>query len=131
MQEAAQADLLLHVVDGSNPDHPEQIAEVRKVLEEIGAGHLPQVLVFNKLDAMPSQSRPLELHQRSPVSIPGTDSVVDRIFVSARTGEGLGALRKLLLGHASAGSAIAGVEAGLWPPAADGLRGLGTMSVTE
>jgi GTP-binding protein HflX len=131
LQEAAQADLLLHVVDGSNPDHPEQIAEVRKVLEEIGAGHLPQVLVFNKLDAMPSQSRPLELHLRSPVSIPGPDSVVDRIFVSARTGEGLGALRKLLLGHASAGSAIAGVEAGLWPPAADGLRGLGTMSVTE
>jgi GTP-binding protein HflX len=133
LQEAAQADLLLHVVDGANPDHPEQIAEVLKVLEEIGAGQVPQVLVFNKLDAMAPQSRPLSLHQRPHASAAGADSAPERIFVSARTGEGLAALRELLLRHASSPpeAEIAGVQTGLCPPPAVGRRGLGTMSVTE
>ena len=131
LQEAAQADLLLHVVDGANPDHPEQIAEVIKVLDEIGAGHLPQVLVFNKLDAMAPQNRPLSLHQRPHPS--AADSDLERIFLSARTGEGLGALRELLLRHATSADEadIAGVETGLCPPSAGRRRGLGTMSVTE
>lgn len=51
LQEAVDADLLLHVVDASNPHHPEQMAEVQRVLQEIGAGDVPQLLVFNKLDA--------------------------------------------------------------------------------
>ncbi|MGE8448530.1 MAG: GTPase HflX, partial [Comamonas sp.] len=52
LQEAVDADLLLHVVDASNPAHPEQIQQVQKVLREIGAENVPQVLVFNKLDAI-------------------------------------------------------------------------------
>ena len=52
LQEAADADLLLHVVDAANPHHPEQIAEVQRVLHEIGAAHVPQLLVFNKIDAL-------------------------------------------------------------------------------
>ena len=44
LQEAAQAQLLLHVVDASNPDHPEQIMQVMSVLKEIGADQVPQHL---------------------------------------------------------------------------------------
>ena len=50
LDEAAQADLLLHVVDSSTPAREEQMAEVNKVLEEIGAKDIPQLLVFNKID---------------------------------------------------------------------------------
>ena len=52
LQEAAQASLLVHVVDASDPEVLEQIAQVQTVLAEIGAQHVPQVLVFNKLDAL-------------------------------------------------------------------------------
>jgi GTPase len=92
LQEAADADLLLHVVDASNADHPEQMAEVQRVLAEIGAEQVPQVLVFNKLDAIESERRPLQLQDVFEV-----DGVqVPRIFASARTGEGLPALRSQL-----------------------------------
>lgn len=89
LQEAADADLLLHVVDASNPGYPEQMGEVRRVLQEIGAGSVPQVLVFNKIDALETDRRPLHLSDRFEV-----DGVaVPRVFVSARSGEGLPALR--------------------------------------
>jgi GTP-binding protein HflX len=50
LEEAVQADLLLHVVDASSPVRDTQIAEVNKVLAEIGAAEVPQVLVYNKID---------------------------------------------------------------------------------
>ena len=50
LEETIQADLLLHVVDINNPNRDDQIAEVNKVLSEIGAENIPQVLVFNKID---------------------------------------------------------------------------------
>ena len=89
LQEAADASLLLHVVDASNPNFPEQMAEVRKVLIEIGAEQVPQVLVFNKLDAVTQGQRPTVLHDRYAVD----ERPVPRFFVSARTGEGLAELR--------------------------------------
>ena len=92
LQEAADADLLLHVVDASNPSHPEQIASVLGVLKDIGADQVPQILLFNKLDAMDPASVPLVLSdamELEGVSVP-------RIFVSARTGAGLPELRALL-----------------------------------
>lgn len=92
LQEAADADLLLHVVDASNPGHPEQIASVQDVLREIGAGDIPQVLVFNKLDAIETDRQPLVLSDA--VELDGQQ--VPRIFVSARTGVGLDQLRVLL-----------------------------------
>jgi GTP-binding protein HflX len=82
----------LHVVDASNPDHPEQIESVMSVLRDIGAADVPQMLVFNKLDALPAERLPhktldsMELHDRS----------VDRIFVSAHTTAGLPDLREHL-----------------------------------
>jgi GTPase len=92
LQEAIDADLLLHVVDASNPNFPEQIAEVQRVLTEIGAHDIPQVLVFNKLDAMDAEHTPLQVEDVYEVS--GVAS--PRIFVSARQGEGLFQLRQRL-----------------------------------
>ncbi len=106
LQEAADADLLIHVVDASNEGHLEQIAQVGQVLAEIGADVLPQVLVFNKLDALPDQRRPQRLHDRAEVADPqgGAPRSLERVFLSARSGEGLASLRQLLLRHARAWS---------------------------
>ena len=92
LQEAADADLLLHVVDASNPSHLEQIASVQGVLHDIGADQVPQVLVFNKLDAMDPASVPRVLQDEMELE----GQAVPRIFVSAMTGAGLGELRALL-----------------------------------
>jgi GTP-binding protein HflX len=80
------------VVDASNPNFPEQMAEVHKVLAEIGAAEVPQVLVFNKLDAVPEAQRPHRLSDLYSVD----DQPIPRFFVSARSGEGLGGLREHL-----------------------------------
>ncbi|MCD8515302.1 MAG: GTPase HflX [Burkholderiaceae bacterium] len=95
LQEARDADLLLHVVDASNPVHPEQIANVMAVLHEIGAADVPQILVFNKLDAIDPDRKPA----RSIDTMELEGREVARIFVSAYTGEGLEALRSLLAEH--------------------------------
>jgi GTP-binding protein HflX len=52
LEETVQADLLLHVVDAAHPNHDQQVIEVNKVLGEIGAGRIPQVLLYNKIDAL-------------------------------------------------------------------------------
>jgi len=93
LQEATDADLLLHVVDASNPNFPEQIAQVQSVLREIGADGVPQVLVFNKLDALPAERLPLEMHDTYELEgVP-----VPRLFISALQGTGLPALRRVLV----------------------------------
>ena len=66
LSEAREADLLLHVVDAADPLRDERIAQVDEVLDEIGAGDIPQLLVFNKIDRVdgaraaprPSRRRP-------------------------------------------------------------------------
>ena len=92
LQEAVDADLLLHVVDAANPNFPEQITEVQRVLGEIGAAHVPQILVFNKTDALENERKPA--HLQDVYELDGVQ--VPRIFVSARAGDGLQALRDAL-----------------------------------
>lgn len=92
LQEAIDADLLLHVVDASNADFPEQMAQVERVLHEIGASDIPQILVFNKLDALPGERRPPDLQDQYDV----VGHLFPRLFVSARSGEGLENLRHAL-----------------------------------
>ena len=92
LQEAVDADLLLHVVDASSPHFIEQMAEVQRVLGDIGAADIPQVLVFNKLDAMDDAHRPLQL--QDTFDLGGVQT--PRLFLSARQGEGLAALRRQL-----------------------------------
>lgn len=92
LQEAVEADLLLHVVDSSNSEFPEQMAQVQRVLQEIGAEGIPQVLVFNKLDALESDRYPAVLEDCYEVD----GHMIPRLFVSARSGEGLDGLRSIL-----------------------------------
>ncbi|MBC7434466.1 MAG: GTPase HflX [Bdellovibrionales bacterium] len=105
LEEAAEADLLMHIVDAANPAFVEQIAEVQNVLAEIGAADVPQVLVFNKIDALEKDRWPLQMVDT--FEIDGLN--IPRIFVSARTGEGLPALRQQL-GHMAAAGRQQGAE---------------------
>lgn len=97
LQEAVDADLLLHVVDASNPNFPEQMAEVKRVLHEIGASEVPQWLIFNKIDNLPLERQPLQSTDLYEVDGLG----LRRLFVSAQTGEGLSELRKMLADEVS------------------------------
>ena len=98
LQEAVDADLLLHVIDASNPGFPEQMAQVQKVLQEIGAADIPQILVFNKLDALETEQRPLQLEDQYEMD----GQPIPRLFVSAQSGEGLDLLRRALSSRATA-----------------------------
>jgi len=92
LQEAADADLLLHVVDASNLNFPEQMNEVKRVLWEIGAADVPQWLIFNKIDNIPPERQPLEMFDLYEV-----DGVpLKRLFVSAQSGQGVPMLRQML-----------------------------------
>jgi GTP-binding protein HflX len=102
LQEAADADLLLHVVDASSLDYLEQIEQVQRVLSEIGAADVPQILVFNKLDAIEKANCPLHMQDSFDLkeAFDGASQSVERVFVSAQTGEGLPLLRQLLASRA-------------------------------
>ncbi|HEU4911606.1 MAG TPA: GTPase HflX [Actinomycetes bacterium] len=85
LEEVAGADLILHVVDGSDPDPEAQLAAVRKVFADVDAHHVPELVVINKADA----ADPLaldRLRRREPHSV----------VVSARTGQGLEELRTVI-----------------------------------
>jgi GTP-binding protein HflX len=86
LEETAQADLLLHVVDSASEDRDAQIAAVNDVLSEIGAAEVPQILVWNKIDLT---------HAGAAVERDDCDRI-RRVFLSARTGEGLGLIRAAL-----------------------------------
>jgi GTP-binding protein HflX len=92
LSEARDADLLLHVVDAADPLRDERIAQVDEVLAEIGAGDLPQLLVFNKIDR-------LEREDHAAAPDPRRDQPAEgrqRVWVSAQLGLGLDLLRKAL-----------------------------------
>ena len=93
LQEAVDADLLLHVVDFSSADHVEQMTQVQRVLAEIGASDIPQVLVFNKLDAVPVDGQPVVM--QDVYDLDGRPT--PRVFISAREGVGLPMVRQLLV----------------------------------
>jgi len=97
LQEAVDADLLLHVVDASNLDYPLQIEQVQRVLSEIGALDVPQLLVFNKMDAMPTLNWPQRMNDS--FEIDGVQT--PRIFVSAKDSTGIAELRRMLAQLAS------------------------------
>lgn len=86
LEETVAADLLLHVVDSSSDDREGQIAAVNDVLEEIGAGTLPQIQVWNKIDASMASA---EVQRDACGNI-------SRVLLSARSGEGLDLLREVL-----------------------------------
>ncbi len=82
LEEVADADLIVHVVDGAHPSPEDQVRAVREVLAEVGADRLPELLVVNKVDAADEETL-LRLKREWP----------DAVFVSARTGRGIDDLR--------------------------------------
>ena len=78
LEEVADSDVIVHVVDGSHPDPASQLATVRDVIGELDARHLPEVVVFNKADLIDDDQR-LVLRGLEPTAI----------FASARSGEGV------------------------------------------
>ena len=93
LQEACEADLLLHVIDSASPTHLEQMAQVQKVLKEIDAAGIPQILIFNKLDNVSADERPAQLVGQFEVD----GQSVPRLYVSALNGTGIAELRAMLL----------------------------------
>ncbi len=85
LEEVAQSDVILHVVDASHPDPGSQLATVRDVIGELGARDIPELVVFNKADLADDNQR-LLLHSLAPHAV----------FVSARTGEGVEELRSAI-----------------------------------
>lgn len=86
LEETIHADLLLHVVDAASPVRMEQIEQVNMVLKEIGADRIPQILVWNKIDAA-GVAPALERDEYDKIR---------RVFISAHTGEGLDLLRQAI-----------------------------------
>jgi len=92
LQEAREADLLLHVIDAADPERAERVAQVNEVLASIGAESLPQIAVFNKIDRSGEPAH-------AEVDATGR---IDRLWLSAHTGEGVERLLEAL--HAQLGS---------------------------
>lgn len=91
LEETVHADLLLHVVDAASPVRHEQIEQVNRVLAEIDAADIPQIVVMNKIDAAP------ELLEHGPRVERNEDGVPVRVFISARDGIGLDELRDAIV----------------------------------
>jgi GTP-binding protein HflX len=105
LEETVHADLLLHVVDASSPARDEQAAQVNKVLAEIPAGDAPQLLVWNKIDAVGSGNELTPAVERDQYGR------ICRVFVSARTGAGLEVLRAAIAEFARDRAAARGAAA--------------------
>src|SRR5690606_26755278 len=93
LSEAREADLLLHVIDASDPLRDERAAQVDAVLGEIGAGGIPQLLVFNKIDRLGIEARHDLPHAGDHAD---AMAVRERVWISARDGAGLDLLREAL-----------------------------------
>ena len=87
LEETVEADLLLHVVDVAGAERDAQIAAVNEVLAEIGAQHVPQVIVLNQIDRVPGMA---------PEVVRESSGKILNIKVSAFTGAGIGELRDVL-----------------------------------
>ncbi|NOT15407.1 MAG: GTPase HflX [Methylotenera sp.] len=89
LEEAVQADLLLHIVDTASSNRDEQIAQVNKVLREIGAAQVPQIVVHNQIDRV----------GLAPAITRDEYGRIATLHVSAKTGEGLDLLRQAMAEH--------------------------------
>ncbi|MFZ6780077.1 GTPase HflX [Undibacterium sp. Ji83W] len=107
LEETIHADLLLHVVDASSPVRFDQIQQVNQVLQEIGADHIPQILVWNKIDLAGLEPS---------VEVDECDKI-QRVFLSARTGAGIGLLRESIAEFALA--KMSGIVQSATPEAVD------------
>jgi GTPase len=120
LSEAREADLLLHVIDAADPLRQERIAQVDAVLSEVGAGEIPQLLVYNKIDKVGEAAHLDDAGEQAAVDVPAAEpaarralqprhdrpggdqpdaAVRERVWVSARDGLGLDLLRTAVAGR--------------------------------
>jgi len=111
LEEVAEADLLLHVVDGASAERREQIEQVQAVLAEIGAADIPQLTVFNKIDLTDEAPR-LERDEHGHPA---------RVWLSARRGDGIAVLSDALAEYFRRARRVQALEL---PPRAGRLRAL-------
>ena len=107
LSEAREADLLLHVIDAADPLRDERIAQVEAVLEDVGAGEIPQLLVYNKIDriegAVPRHDLALQPAGEGDTEGAAADGhgleevARERVWLSARDGSGFDLLRAALV----------------------------------
>jgi GTP-binding protein HflX len=96
LAEAREADLLLHVIDAADPLREERIAQVDEVLEEIGAGEIPQLLVYNKIDRIEGATARHDLPTDGGHDGGHAHATRERVWLSARDRDGLDLLRDAL-----------------------------------
>ena len=89
LEEAAGADLILHVVDISNKDHKTQMEVVQKTLKEIGAADIPQIVVYNKTDAIAANNENYILKECAPQS--------NEVYISAKRNVGIDILKNKII----------------------------------
>lgn len=89
LEEVAEADILIHVIDSSNPEASDQIERVNEVLEEIGAQDIPQIMVYNKID----------LTDEKPGVEIGNRQAPTRVWCSVHADQGLDALQQAIIEH--------------------------------
>jgi GTP-binding protein HflX len=97
LEETVQADLLLHVIDAAHPGHHQHVVEVDKVLDEIGAGGIAQVLVYNKVDLLGIE----------PAVVRDECGTISKIWLSARDRSGLASVRAAIRSHSQQSKKIA------------------------
>jgi GTP-binding protein HflX len=111
LEEIEDADVLLHVVDAANPAAERHIEAVRKIIEELGLGHLPECLILNKCDTLPAQTAA------------GIARQFGGVPVSAKTGAGLEAMLESLEPLAFPGTARIGPSSAAAGGGAGGAHG--------
>ncbi|MGR8930050.1 MAG: GTPase, partial [Gammaproteobacteria bacterium] len=88
LQEASEANLLLHVIDAHAEDRDDTIIQVNQVLEEIGAGKIPQLRIFNKIDLLDGIAPHIDYD---------ADGKPTNVWISAQSGEGCDLLQQALI----------------------------------
>jgi GTP-binding protein HflX len=96
LEESVHADLLLHVVDAASPARQAQMAAVERVLDEIGAGEVDRIVVYNKIDAIGAHAEGPNVPRRAAVERDAHGRIA-AVFLSAATGDGLDVLRQAIL----------------------------------
>ncbi len=110
LDEVREADILLHVVDVSHPNFDEQIEVVNSILNEIGAGNKPTIMVFNKIDLIPKQENTEEKFDEFGLELAENENIIDKlkrsymdterpksVFISAEHKENLDELRAAMM----------------------------------
>ena len=101
LEETAQADVLLHVADVSQPDYEQRMEDVNRVLAEIGAAEVPQLLLYNKIDLLPAE-------QQQPGILRSKSGQIAAVRLSVTQSLGLEDLRQALIEWADTHSKASG-----------------------